>query len=176
MAIGVSETDIAALQEKMKANPFVSLQEEYSSYYKINKRTEESSLYIAPREIKLPPNTAGKISTFQYIPVAETLEAITSDPDFSHLTQAPTPEGLLYDMKDGSAWKGNPYFQENPDALTGILYSDALELDNPLGAAKGKYKIVNVYLSLVDIPKRLRSKKENIFLVLTVKDKDLQEN
>lgn len=176
MAIGVSETDIAALQEKMKANPFVSLQEEYSSYYKINKRTEESSLYIAPREIKLPPNTAGKISTFQYIPVAETLEAITSDPDFSHLTQAPTPEGLLYDMKDGSAWKGNPYFQENPDALTGILYSDALELDNPLGAAKGKYKIVNVYLSLVDIPKRIRSKKENIFLVLTVKDKDLQEN
>lgn len=124
----------------------------------------------------MPPNSFGKASSFQYIPVAETLEAITSDPDFRHLSQAPAPEGILYDIKDGAAWKENSYFKANPDALTGMLYSDALELDNPLGAAKGKHKIVNVYLSLVDIPKVLRSKKENIFLVLTVKEKDLKEN
>jgi hypothetical protein len=160
----------------MKANPFVYLQSEYSSYYKINKQLQDSSLYIPPCEIKLPPDSSGKISTFQYTPVDKTLEAVTSDPDFGKLSQEPTPEGVLYDIKDGTAWRENKYFQENPDALTGMLYSDALELDNPLGAAKGKHKIVNVYLSLVDIPKFLRSKKENIFLVLTVKDKDLKEN
>lgn len=160
----------------MKNNPFVSLQEEFNSFYKINKHTQDSIHYIAPKEIKLPPDSMGHISTFQYVPVADTLEAITSDPDFELLTQAPTPEGILYDIKDGSAWKDNQYFQQNPDALTGVLYSDALELDNPLGAAKGKYKVLNVYLSLVDIPKCLRSKTDNIFLILTVKEKDLKEN
>jgi hypothetical protein len=168
--------DIAVLQEKMEDNPFVSLQEHFSSYYKINKQTENSPFYITPQELKLPPNERGKVSTFQYVPITETVAAIVGDPDFKNLTQAATPDGLLYDLRDGSAWKDNTYFQENPDALTGILYSDAIELENPLGAAKGVNKALNVYFSLVDIPKVLRSKIENIFLVLSVREKDLKEN
>jgi hypothetical protein len=172
-SIGVSEEHITALQGKMKENPFVSLHDEYSSYYRINKHTQKSTHYIEPREIKLPPDDMGKISTFQYIPVAETLEAIISDPDFKQLEQPVTPEGLLYDIKDGSAWKNNSYFKKNPNALTGLLYSDALALDNPLGASKGVNKVVNVYLSLVDVPKCFRSKTENVFLVLIIKETDL---
>jgi hypothetical protein len=158
----------------MKSNPFVTMQEEYSSYYKINKVAQNSTHYIAPQEVKLPPDSKGKVSTFQYVPVADIVNAVISDPDFKPST--PSPEGVLYDIKDGSAWKSNKYFKENPDALTGQLYSDALELVNPLGAAKGVHKIVNVYLSLVDTPKSLRAKTENIFLVLSVKEKDLKQN
>jgi hypothetical protein len=176
VGIGVTGEEIAALQEKMKLNPFVTLQEEYSTYYKINKQTKNSAHYIAPSEIKLPPNSQGKISTFQYVPIAETVASIISDPGFMQQTQLATPHGFLYDIKDGSAWKDNKYFQENPDALTGQLYSDAVELENPLGAAKGVNKVVNVYFTLVDLPKYLRSKKESIFLVLSVKEKDLKEN
>jgi hypothetical protein len=110
------------------------------------------------------------------VPIAETVATIVSDPDFDNLTQVTTPAGFVYDMKDGSAWKNNKYFVDNPDALTGHLYSDAIEIENPLGAAKGVNKLLNVYFSLVDIPKVLRSKIENIFLVLSVKEKDLKEN
>jgi hypothetical protein len=51
-----------------------------------------------------------------------------------------------------------------------------VELDNPLGPSKGIHKALNVYFSLVDIPKSLRSKTDNIFLVLTVLEKDLQKD
>jgi hypothetical protein len=51
-----------------------------------------------------------------------------------------------------------------------------VELDNPLGDSKGIHKALNVYFSLVDIPKSLRSKADNIFLVLTILDKDLQKD
>jgi hypothetical protein len=50
-----------------------------------------------------------------------------------------------------------------------------VELDNPLGANKGIHSALNVYFSLVDIPKSPRSKTDNIFLVLTVLEKDLQK-
>jgi hypothetical protein len=168
--------DIAALQEKMRDNPFVKLQEHFSSYYKINKETENSPHYITPLQFKLPRNEAGKECPFQYVPIIETLGAIISDPDFESLSEEPAPKGYLHDIKDGSSWKKNQYFKDNPEALTGQLYSDAVELDNPLGASKGIHKALNVYFSLVDIPKALRSKTDNIFLVLTALEKDLKEN
>lgn len=173
---GLSEENIAGLQTKMKHNPFVSLQENFSSFYKINKETTENSPhYISPVQYKLPLNAAGKECPFQYVPIIETLSLIVSDPDYKKLPRDPTPDGFLYDIKDGSAWKNNSYFRENPDALTGQLYSDAVELDNPLGATKGVHKALNVYFSLVDIPKSLRSKTDNIYLVLTVLEKDLEK-
>jgi len=172
--MGVKE--VSVIEEKMKDNPFVKLQENFSSYYKINKETENSPHYIAPVQFKLPPNSSGKECPFQYIPIIDTVAAIVSDPDFTNLSQAPTPEGYLYDFKDASVWKENKYFLDNPDALTAQLYSDAVELDNPLGASKGKHKALNVYFSLVDIPKVHRSKIQNIFLVLTALEHELKEN
>jgi hypothetical protein len=171
----MSPEDIAVLEEKMLDNPFVKLQENFSSYYKISKETENSPHYIAPIQFKLPRNAAGKECPFQYVPIIETVTAIISDPDFDSLSQEPAPDGYLHDFKDGSAWKKNQFFIDNPDALTGQLYSDAVELDNPLGASKGVHKALNVYFSLVDIPKSLRSKTDNIFLVLTALEKDLKE-
>ncbi len=172
----MSGEEIAVLEEKLKDNPFVKLQENFSSYYKINKETENSGHYISPAQHKLPRNAAGKECPFQYVSLVQTVAAIVSDPDFENLPRDPIPEGFLYDFKDGSVWKNNKYFQENPDALTGQLYSDCVELDNPLGPSKGIHKALNVYFSLVDIPKSLRSKTDNIFLVLTVLEKDLQKD
>ena len=102
------------------------------------------------------------------------MSAIISDPSF---TPAVKSSGdLIQDIKDGSAYKENRFFQKNPDAYTAIFYSDALPLTNPLGAAKGLHKIVNVYFTLAEIPKHLRSKVENWFLVLMVAEVDLKGN
>jgi len=173
---GMTVENIAEVEEKMRDNPFVQLQEHFSSYYKINKEAESSPHYISPIQYKLSLNSAGKECPFQYIPLIQTIAAIVSDPDFDALSQPQTSRGHLYDMKDGSAWRTNQFFKDNPEALTGQLYSDAVELDNPLGASKGVHKALNVYFSLVDIPKPLRSKTDNIFLVLTALEKDLKEN
>jgi hypothetical protein len=51
-----------------------------------------------------------------------------------------------------------------------------VELANPLGASRGVHKIVNVYASLAELPKNARSKTENKFLVLSVKEKHLKKN
>jgi hypothetical protein len=174
--IGVSGEEISNLEEKLKKNPFVSLGEEFSSYYKINKHLISSPLYIAPKQYKLLPNEQGDVPTFQYIPIIETVKLLVNDQDFKLLSQAPTPEGCFYDVKDGTAWKENSYFKDNPEALSGQLYSDAVQLDNPLGATKGVNKALNVYFTLLDIPKVLRSKIQNIFLVLSVRESELKEN
>jgi cell division protein FtsI/penicillin-binding protein 2 len=87
---GMSAEEVAALQEKMKDNPFVSLQEHFSSYYKINKDTESSAHYISPIQYKLPLNAAGKECPFQYVPIIETLSAIVSDRDFKTMPRTQT--------------------------------------------------------------------------------------
>ena len=117
----MSGEEIAVLEEKLKDNPFVKLQENFSSYYKINKETENSGHYISPAQHKLPRNAAGKECPFQYVSLVQTVAAIVSDPDYENLPRDPIPDGFLYDFKDGSAWKNNKYFQENLDALTGQL-------------------------------------------------------
>ena len=39
-----------------------------------------------------------------------------------------TSEGKICDLKDGSAFKENSFFVNNPDAISILLYSDAVEL------------------------------------------------
>jgi hypothetical protein len=146
-AAGTSIEEISVVEEKMKDNPFVKLQQHFSSYYKINKDTENSHKYINPVQFYLPWNSAGKECPFHYVLIVETVAAIVSDLDYTNLTRDQTPHGFLYDFKDGSTWKNSKYFQENPDALTGQLYSDAAELDNPLVASKGILSALNVYFS-----------------------------
>lgn len=115
-----------------------------------------SEKYIAPVEVKLPPNSEGAIRTFQYIPVTELVTAIASEPGFSGEARSKDNTDVLRDIKDGDAYRSNPFFQENPDALGIILYSDEVEICNPLGAAKGVHKILNIYMTLAEIPKHDR--------------------
>lgn len=170
----IPEEDKQALITKLEDNPFIRLQEDFRTYYKINRFAVGDKTYIAPVQIKLAATTDRKASSFQYISVIDTVEAIITDPDFPSST--PAPEGLLRDVTDGSAFKENSYFQKNPDAIPIALYSDAFQLSNPLGASKGKQKVVNVYLTLLNMEKSHRSKTESMYLLLTVKESDLKRN
>ena len=75
-------------------------------------------------------------------------------------------EDKLIDFKDGSSYKENSFFKSNPESYAAILYSDALEVKNPLGAARGSYKVVQVFLTLADINKSQRSKVDRLQLVM----------
>jgi hypothetical protein len=158
---------------KLEDNPFISLQEDFSSVYKRKKFVRGSGFYIPPREVKLPADDTGIVRTFQYIPIIDLVKAIVSDPGFCKQTEYSRESETLYDIKDGEFWKNSPYFQNNPTALGLIFYSDELEVCNPLGAAKGKQKVLNLYMTMAEIPKPMRSKTENYFLVLSIRSQDL---
>lgn len=170
----VSEEYKLALMRKLEANPFIRLQDEFKSYYKINQHAVMSETYIAPRQVKLPPTKEGRVASYQYISVIDTIKAVLSDPAFKPIK--PAPEGLLRDVIDGSAFKENKFFQDNPSAVPVGIYSDAFQMSNPLGAAKGNQKVVNVYLALLNMDKSLRSRTDNLYLVMVVKEKDLKLN
>jgi hypothetical protein len=67
VATGMSIEEISVVEEKMKDNPFVKLQQHFSIYYKIIEDTENSLKYINPVQFYLPWNSAGKECPFQYV-------------------------------------------------------------------------------------------------------------
>lgn len=52
------------------------------------------------------------------------------------LQEEPRKKDILEDFMDGTIYKNNKFFQENPDALRIILYQDTFEIVNPIGATK----------------------------------------
>jgi hypothetical protein len=155
------------LREKLAMSPFEDLQDHFRSYYMIEKVLKESPTvkYQEPKQIQLGDN---KKVTFQYISVVDTISTIVADPGFKR--ENPSEDGLLRGVRDGTIYKENEFFLQNPEALTIELYSDAFEITNPLGASRGIHKIVNVYFSLAELPKGINSKIENKFLVLSAKN------
>ena len=210
-------------------NPFLRLQEEFSTSYKIDKFVKNSPYYIQPVTVKLKPDSDGKRRSFQRIPLIQLIEKLVAQPGFTLPapssasttdsqfggqlpSSASTWPGTSYanssdsqpggqlpgpsyasssasqpgdqlpgpsyasssasqpgdqvsrsservcfrDITDGSAYIDNIFFRNNPDALGLILYSDEADPCNPIGAAKGKHKILNVYGTFVQIPKSLR--------------------
>src|SRR5947199_10115322 len=75
---------------------------------------------------------------------------------------------------DGNVYKNNKFFKENPDALRIILYQDAFEIVNPIGAAKKKHKLLAIYMSLGNIPHYLRCHINSIKLVALCKESDFE--
>ena len=160
------------LLQELAENPFLELQSEFSSYYKIDKfvRNDPAFKYVEPvaHKIVLPPTSNSdepKEVNWISVSVSETLSCVTADPGFQ-------PD--VRDVKDGRVYKSHPFFKKHSDAYTLLLYSDSIELANPLGAKKGTYKLVNVYWTFAEIPKYLRSRSENWFLALSVKENDLK--
>ena len=113
-----------------------------------------------------------------YIPLIQTVKNLVEDSTFLEVTEAHSdhnPECLLRDVKDGSLFKNNRYFLENPEALTILLYSDGVEVVNPLGAGRGKHKVIQIFLTFGEIPKTQRSKIDRIQLVAIVKEKVVKQ-
>jgi len=178
--------------EDLEENPFLELQKELSSSYKIDKVVKEAPAfkYLEPTEHKvvIPPTADSdqqKEFKFVYISVPETLANIVEalgllpgDLKQDDLLRDINNglDRLLKDVKDGLVYKTNPFFVKFPGAYTLMFYSDSIELSNPLGAKKGVYKLVNIYWTIAEIPKHLRSKTENWFLALSVKESDLKLN
>ena len=89
--------------------------------------------------------------------------------------KAPKQPGVIADISDGSMYKTNSFFKENENALGLLLYSDGVEIKNPLGAARGTYKVIQVFFTLINIPKNQRSQVDRISLGMIFKEKLLKK-
>lgn len=63
----------------------------------------------------------------------------------------------MEDFCDGSLFKSDTFFVENPSALSIHMYSDEFEVCNPIGAKKGKHKIVAFYYTVGNFHPKYRS-------------------
>ena len=81
---------------------------------------------------------------------------------------------VFMDLYDGQHFQCHLFFNENPESLKLILCQDSFEIVNPLGSAKETHKVLAVYLSLANLPIRLRSNTDNMFLVLLCGENDLK--
>ena len=158
---------------------FIKAQEQLNTQYKRTKFVKEKMQYISPVEIVLNKSEVEKglpKDVVHYCPLDSALKNLLEDRSLSKLLEQekqrpPKSSNKIEDILDGSVIKNTVFFQENPEALAFIFYSDGLELKNPLGAARGTYKVVQVFYTLANIPKSQRSQVDRIQLAMIYKEK-----
>ena len=161
----------------------IRAQKEFNTSYKHKKFVQENFKYVPPLEIILNEEEVkqgGKKECFHYIPVDEAVKHLVEDESFLEVLEQErnrytTDDDIIRDVKDGTVFKTNEYFQANPEAYAMLLYSDAVELTNPLGASRGTHKVVQVFFVLADVPKEQRSQIDRLQLTLIVKEKLLKK-
>lgn len=134
--------------------------------------------YIAPKDVILGRSLKrqkGHIKTVQdrgyYIPFLETIETLLSMPEVQHCVANPrvSNTSILRDICDGERFKEDIFFQENRGALQIIVYTDDLEVTNPLGTHTKKHKMTMFYFVIGNIYPEYRSKLSCIYLLALAK-------
>ncbi|KAI2664018.1 ADP,ATP carrier protein 3 [Labeo rohita] len=78
-------------------------------------------------------------------------------------------DGFFYDIIDGDIYKSHPLFSVKPNALQLILFTDEIELCNPLVSCASKNKLLMEYYTLGNINPKQRSKLAAIHLLAIAK-------
>lgn len=121
-------------------------------------------------------------STFQYIPILETLCTLFNDKSFrdaysqfnhsSHKHEC--KPGVFEDICCGSTFQKNLLFAERPDSIRIVIAADDTEICNPIGSKATIHKVTAIYMSILNLPKAMRSKLQNIYLVGLITTDDLK--
>ncbi|CAI5689740.1 unnamed protein product [Oreochromis niloticus] len=116
---------------------------------------------------------------FYYIPLIESLKPLLSNSRlFDMLSAGPQScpnASFLYDINDGIIFKTHPLFSKKNSALQLILYSDEIEMCNPLGSRSSVNKLLRFYYTLGNIDPKFRSKLASIRLLAIAKSRDIDE-
>ena len=119
-------------------------------------------------------NNTGETDTFQYVPILKTLEVICNKDDvLGHIMCPPANDDKIESFRDGSIFKENPLFSENPASIQFILYSDEFVPVNKLGNKKRKDKITGFYFVIGNVPRKLRSRLKDIKLAILCRSKHI---
>ncbi|KAM7399882.1 hypothetical protein PAMP_019120 [Pampus punctatissimus] len=116
-----------------------------------------------------------KNRSFYYISLVKSLEQLLSNSRIFDMIHT-TPQSCHKDgMIDGSLFKSHPLFSVKPSALQIILYTDEIEICNPLGSHASVNKLLMVYYTLGNINPKFRSKLAAIRLLAIAKPDDIDK-
>ena len=167
------------VKETLEDDPFLQAQMQLDTQHKLTKYVQDNMDYVAPSEIVLNDDevkNGSKKDSLHYISIISSLKMLLEDFSFNKMmAQTRTSTADITDFKDCLAYKNNKYFQKNPDAYSLVLYSDGVEMKNPLGAARGTYKVVQVFYTLAEIRKSQRSQVDRLQLVMVFREKLLKK-
>ena len=160
---GISQTDIKkVLDEVHGEDKFLDAQNMLNTDYKMKQFLKEKFTHVSPVEIVLNPkavkNKKESKAVIHYVPIIDTFKNLVQDPSFIEAMESNVQNNdreTLKDVKDGHIYRNNPFFKQNPSAYTMMIYSDAIELVNPLGAGRTKHKVIQIFFFLCEIPKHL---------------------
>ncbi|KAM7310696.1 uncharacterized protein ISCGN_007604 [Ixodes scapularis] len=133
--------------------------------------------YVEPESCKL--NAEG--GEYHYVPIPRLLRKLCEIPDIAAelvTPQARCDDAEVYrDFSDGLLFRDLKDLISEGDQYTIfiLLYSDEVEICNPLGAKRGVHKLLAVYFTLLNLHARHRSQLRSIFLVLLARYEDVQE-
>lgn len=115
--------------------------------------------------------------SFYYVPLIQSLKQLLTNPRiFTMLTTVPQrSEGFLYDFTDGALFTSHPLYSQRPNALQILLYTDEIEICNPLGAHASANKLLMFYYSLGNIDPKFRSKLAAIRLLAIAKANNISQ-
>ena len=119
-----------------------------------------------------------KRHSFYYIPMIKSLEQLLLHPRIVQMIEEgpqTCKDGFFGDFIDGDIFKMHPLFVKDPKALQIILFSDEVELCNPLSSRAGKNKLLLIYYTLGNINPKYRSRLAAIRLLAMVKSEDYRQ-
>lgn len=118
-------------------------------------------------------------TTFQYIPISDTLKALFTDKqfsesyfDFNKNRKHTCTEDVFEDFCCGSIFKENPVF--TPTTILLQLGIDEYEPLNALKTKKGLHKMCGVYLEIRNLDPEIKSKLIQTHLVAIAKSQDIK--
>lgn len=139
------------LKEAFQSDFILKNKDELDTDFKRKKVYKSKFDYVQPIEVIIDKQ---KETSFAYVHIIQTLKSFFMDKSvqrFGH-QKVPRRDDILEDFTDGNVFKNNKFFQENPDALRIILYQDAFEIVNPIGAARKKHKLLAIYMTIGNVP------------------------
>ena len=131
------------------------------------------NLILPVEEILLDNDGEDSGCRYSYVPILDTIAMLLMDEKIrSYFENVELKDNgrVMFDIVDGRVIKDNEFLKNHRNVVKIMFFQDAFEICNPLGASKKKFKIVAVYMVLVNLPPHLRTKTENIQLVLLCLD------
>jgi len=143
--------------------------------------------FVEPHEVYLGravTKSKGKITSQKrygiYVPFKETVKALLSLPEVWHCVvrrnMYENDGSEMRDICNGSYVASRAIFADNPSALQIMLYTDDIEVVNPIGAHVRKHKLTMFYYTLCNIPPEYRSKLSVVQLLAIAKTKDVRRS
>ena len=168
----VSDEKIEDLLDLMgQSDPFQKAREQLLNESRRKQFINGSFPSVQPETVQLSGKDSLTKDTYQYVPIEDSLRVLLEDETYI-LQKIEDPyhydPDVIKDVRDGDCFRQNEFFQEHPEAVPLIVFSDELEVCNPLGAGKTKHKINCTYFSSLHIQPALRSKVQSVQLVSLV--------